>query len=106
MFFKDFTNHRKKTNRAVVFSSNLSQHSNFSSKAVGKIIAEVEAKKSLFASAVPQHFFFADVIKQSLYLPWQFPGQSSKVTTAMLFYLINDYKTIINCSLKPVNNSK
>ena len=33
------------------------QHSNFSSKAVGKIIAEVEAKKILFASAVPRQFF-------------------------------------------------
>ena len=69
------------------------QRSNFSSKAVGKIIAEAEAKKT-FASAVP------------LYLPWQFPRQSSEVTSALLFHLINHYKTIINCSAKPVNNSK
>ena len=33
------------------------QHSNFSSKAVNKIIAEAEAKETLFASAVPQQFF-------------------------------------------------
>ena len=39
------------------------QHSNFSSKAVDKIIAEVEAKKTLLASAVPR-LFFADVIEQ------------------------------------------
>ena len=34
------------------------QHSNFSSKAVGKIITEAEAKKKLFAN------FFANVIEQ------------------------------------------
>ena len=43
---------------------------------------------------------------KTLYLPWQFPWQSSEVTFAMLFYLINHYKTIINCAAKPVNNSK
>ena len=41
------------------------QHSNFSSKAISKIIAEVEAKKTLFTSAVPGNFF-ADVIEQKI----------------------------------------
>ena len=62
------------------------QHLNFSSKAISKIISKAEAKIILFATAVP----------------WQ----SSEVISAMLFYLINHYKTIINCSAKPVNNSK
>ena len=35
---------------------------NFSSKAIGKIIADVEAKKT-FASAVPRQFF-ANIIEQ------------------------------------------
>ena len=38
------------------------KRSNFSSKAVGKIIAEVEAKKT-FASTESRHFF-ADLIEQ------------------------------------------
>ena len=40
----------------------LLQRSNFSSKAVGKIIAEAEAEKT-FASAVPRQFF-VDVIEE------------------------------------------
>ena len=38
------------------------QRSNFSSKAIGKIIAKAEAKKT-FASAVPRQYF-AEVIEQ------------------------------------------
>ena len=70
-----------------------SQRSNFSSKGVGKIIAEAEAKKKHFADVIESRY-------------WQFPRLSSEVTSAMLFYLINHYKTIINCLVKSLNNSK
>ena len=39
------------------------QYLNFNSKAAGKIIAEAEASKTLFASAVPWQFF-SDIIEQ------------------------------------------
>ena len=80
------------------------QRSNFSSKAVGKIIAEVEAKKTLFASAVPRQFFCRR--NRTNLCICLGPRQSSEVTTVMLFYLINHYKAIINCSAKPVSNLK
>ena len=50
--------------------------------------------------------FFCERSWTKLYLPWKFPRQSSGVTSAMLFYLINHYKTIIHCLAKHVNNSK
>ena len=81
------------------------QSSKFSSRAVSKIITEAEAKKTLSASAVPWQFF-ADVIEQISVFALAIPRQSSEVASATLFYLINQYKTVINCSVKPVINSK
>ena len=65
------------------------QHSNFSSKTVGKIIAEAKAKKT-FASALPRQFF-ANAIKQISVFALAISWQSSEVTSLMLFYLINHY---------------
>ena len=86
------------------FSPSCSQRSNFSPKAVGKIIAEAETKKNIYRGSASAIFCRRN--RTNLYLPWQFPRQSWEVTSAMLFYLINYYKIIINCSAKPMNNSK
>ena len=73
------------------------QHSNVSSKAVNKIIAEAEAKKIIICLGSASANFLPMCWNKSLYLPSHFLWQSSEVTSTMLFYLINHYETIINC---------
>ena len=70
---------------------------------IGKILAtafEFQLKRRR------QNNFFADLIEQISIFALVIPSAVFGSYFGMLFYLINHYKAIINCSVKPVNNSK
>ena len=80
------------------------QHLNSSSKVVSKIIAKVEARNcSLSQQCLGNPF--ARVISQIFVFALANPSEIFGSYFAMLFYLFNQYKTIIKCLVKAVNSS-